>query len=75
VTTPDQTTGQFAGQVVIVTGAGSGIGRATAAAFADAGANVLGAGRREDAVVQGAMGRLPHRPGQVLTVDGGLELT
>jgi NAD(P)-dependent dehydrogenase (short-subunit alcohol dehydrogenase family) len=33
VTTSDQTTRQFAGQVVIVTGAGSGIGRATAAAF------------------------------------------
>jgi NAD(P)-dependent dehydrogenase (short-subunit alcohol dehydrogenase family) len=50
VTTPDPTTGQFTGQVVIVTGAGSGIGRATAAAFADAGAHVLGVGRRTDAL-------------------------
>jgi NADP-dependent 3-hydroxy acid dehydrogenase YdfG len=36
--------------VVIVTGAGSGIGRATAAAFAEAGAHVLGVGRRADAL-------------------------
>lgn len=38
----------FAGQVAIVTGAGSGIGRATAVAFANAGAHVLGVGRREE---------------------------
>lgn len=39
---PEPTAGQFAGQFVLVTGAGSGIGRATAAAFAAAGAQVLG---------------------------------
>lgn len=50
MTMPDQTTSHFADQVVIVTGAGSGIGRATAAAFADAGAHVLGVGRRADAL-------------------------
>jgi NAD(P)-dependent dehydrogenase (short-subunit alcohol dehydrogenase family) len=40
--------------VVIVTGAGSGIGRATAIAFAHAGANVLGVGRRAEALDQTA---------------------
>lgn len=51
------------GQVVIVTGAGSGIGRATAHAFADAGAHVLGVGRRKDALEETAAGRpriTPH---------------
>jgi NAD(P)-dependent dehydrogenase (short-subunit alcohol dehydrogenase family) len=50
VTVPELTTSRFAGQVVIVTGAGSGIGRATATAFAAAGAHVLGAGRRAEAL-------------------------
>jgi len=46
--TTNTTNRTFAGHVAIVTGAGSGIGRATAAAFAEAGAHVLGVGRREE---------------------------
>jgi NAD(P)-dependent dehydrogenase (short-subunit alcohol dehydrogenase family) len=40
----------FAGKVALVTGAGSGIGLATAKAFGEAGASVVLADRREDAV-------------------------
>lgn len=41
---------EFAGKVVIVTGATSGIGRATALRFADAGASVAAVGRNEQAL-------------------------
>lgn len=40
--------GRFAGKVVIITGATSGIGKATAAAFAKQGAKVFFCGRREN---------------------------
>jgi NAD(P)-dependent dehydrogenase (short-subunit alcohol dehydrogenase family) len=45
---------RFTNKTVIVTGAGSGIGRATAIAFANAGANVLGVGRREASLLETA---------------------
>jgi NAD(P)-dependent dehydrogenase (short-subunit alcohol dehydrogenase family) len=45
--TPAQTQGPFAGKVVLITGATSGIGKTTAEAFASQGAKVFFCGRRE----------------------------
>src|SRR3954452_9882002 len=48
----------FTGKTVLVTGGGSGIGRAIARAFLDNGANVAVSGRRRDRLV-GAIGGPP----------------
>ena len=41
---------QFTGKVAFVTGATSGIGHASAIAFANAGAKVVGVGRKTEAL-------------------------
>lgn len=56
----------FSGHVAVVTGAGSGIGRATAVAFAEAGAHVLGVGRRAEPLKETAAA---HDNIAVLAVD------
>ncbi|MFJ9030419.1 SDR family NAD(P)-dependent oxidoreductase [Streptomyces sp. NPDC102274] len=65
-----QTSRPLDDRVVIVTGAGSGIGRATAVARAEAGAHVLGVGRRRAALEETAT----MHPGiATLAVDVRLE--
>lgn len=49
-------TTNFAGKVALVTGAGGGIGLATAYAFARAGASVVAVDRNEEAIVKAAEG-------------------
>ncbi|TDC44515.1 SDR family oxidoreductase [Actinomadura sp. KC345] len=53
-------------RAVVITGAGSGIGRATARAFADAGARVLAVGRTESRLEETARG---HEGMAVLAAD------
>jgi NAD(P)-dependent dehydrogenase (short-subunit alcohol dehydrogenase family) len=43
---------EFAQKTVVITGATSGIGRATALRFAEAGANIVGVGRNQSALIE-----------------------
>ena len=63
-------------RTVIVTGAGSGIGRATALRFADAGFSVIANGRRQ-AALEETVTQAAGLPGRVIAVPGdvGLEST
>lgn len=63
---PNQSHETFSGHVVIVTGAGTGIGRATAVAFAESGAHVLAVGRREALLKETAAA---HSHIDVLAID------
>ncbi len=58
---------RFEGQVVVITGGGRGIGRATALEFAGEGATCVLAGRRMDAL-RTAAGEVTYAGGRALTV-------
>lgn len=71
---PDRLRGRFAEQLVVITGAGGGIGRETALAFAEQGAEVVAVDVNEDAVVRTAeLARLlgPGATSHVLDVADG----
>lgn len=71
-----ETLGPLDGKAVIVTGAGSGIGRATAVAFAAAGAHVLGVGRRADALATTASAhpRIAAHPADLTAGDAAEQI-
>ncbi len=67
-------TGQHNSRIVAVTGAGTGIGRATARAFAAEGAHVVAIGRRSEPLTETAAGhdRITPLPADI-TAEGGPE--
>jgi NAD(P)-dependent dehydrogenase (short-subunit alcohol dehydrogenase family) len=65
---------QFSGKVALVTGATSGIGRACAVAFANAGANVVGVGRNSEALHE-LKTKLSETGADVLTMEADLAAT
>ena len=64
---------EFSGKVVLVTGATSGIGRATALRFAESGANVAAVGRKEDALAAVAE-EITKRGGTPLAIRADLSV-
>src|SRR5262245_35478211 len=62
---------QFEGKVAFITGATSGIGRACATAFGNAGANVVCVGRNEDALAEVA-GKIRETGAEPLTIRADL---
>lgn len=64
---------EFAGKVVLVTGATSGIGRATARRFAESGASVAAIGRNETALAE-VSGEIERLGGAALPVAADLTL-
>ncbi|QNP68169.1 SDR family oxidoreductase [Streptomyces roseirectus] len=71
----DTSTAPRTTRTVVVTGAGTGIGRATAHAFAEQGAHVLAVGRRPEPLHETAAGHARITPLPVdITADGGPEL-
>ena len=62
---------QFTGKVAFVTGATSGIGHASALAFANAGAKVVGVGRKTEAL-NDVEKQIRERGAEVLTIEADL---